>query len=355
MRVPRLAVLCGALCTAVCLMGLTTGGFPSNPTFQSVQIGAPTGGNKGPGSINAQSAFVNNIALLTTTGNAATATALAAAPSTCTLPNVALGIAANGNASCVQPSNVTGVASGNPTLSSSNTWTNTNTFSGLPNSGTGSSYVSCGLFAASAPACAWDISTAGLNGKLWLAAVDGLGDWILESLDDTAANPKNALFVSRTGTTIATIAIGNATDNPTVTINGAAYAPGAAQTSGTYTATLSTGCTTSPTTTAKWVKIGSMVVVNFGNFGTCTSNSTLTSLDASVPAAERPASNQCLQAVPAENNTVLTGGSFAMARVLTTGVIDFEFDDTGCAGAGWTASGTKGLGAGFTLSWQTAN
>ena len=43
-------------------------------------------------------------------GNAATATALAVTPTSCTLPNVALGIAANGNASCSQPSNVTGNA-----------------------------------------------------------------------------------------------------------------------------------------------------------------------------------------------------------------------------------------------------
>lgn len=44
------------------------------------------------------------------TGNAATASALAADPSDCTLPNVALGINASGAAQCSQPSNVTGTA-----------------------------------------------------------------------------------------------------------------------------------------------------------------------------------------------------------------------------------------------------
>jgi len=43
-------------------------------------------------------------------GNAATATNLAAAPTTCVLPNVALGVGTNGNASCSTPSNVTGNA-----------------------------------------------------------------------------------------------------------------------------------------------------------------------------------------------------------------------------------------------------
>lgn len=46
----------------------------------------------------------------TISGNAGTATALAADPSDCTLPNLALGIGANGAASCVQPSNITGTA-----------------------------------------------------------------------------------------------------------------------------------------------------------------------------------------------------------------------------------------------------
>lgn len=44
------------------------------------------------------------------TGNASTASALASTPTTCTLPNVARGVSANGNAVCSQPSNVTGNA-----------------------------------------------------------------------------------------------------------------------------------------------------------------------------------------------------------------------------------------------------
>jgi hypothetical protein len=131
--------------------------------------------------------------------------------------------------------------------------------------------------------------------------------------------------------------------------------PAASDTSGTYTATLSTGCTTTPTVTAKWVKNGHLVTINFGNFGTCTSNSTLTSLDTSVPVAERPASNQCTQVISVEDNTVL---SHATVRVLTTGAIDFGLDGASggtCSGAGWTASGIKSLGAGYTITFQTAN
>jgi len=56
-------------------------------------------------SMTAIGGFVGNI-----TGNAGTATALAADPADCTLPNVALGINASGAAACAQPSNVTGTA-----------------------------------------------------------------------------------------------------------------------------------------------------------------------------------------------------------------------------------------------------
>lgn len=48
--------------------------------------------------------------ILQTAGNSTTATALAADPVDCSLPNVALGINASGTAQCAQPSNVTGNA-----------------------------------------------------------------------------------------------------------------------------------------------------------------------------------------------------------------------------------------------------
>jgi len=137
-----------------------------------------------------------------------------------------------------------------------------------------------------------------------------------------------------------------------VQVNGASVIT---PTSGTYTATLSTGCTTTPTATVKWAKTGNIVVLNFGNFGTCTSNTTIMSLDASVPAAERPATNQCANVISVEDNTVI---NHATARIQTSGVVDFGLDGASggsCSGAGWTASGTKSLGSGFSLVYQTAN
>lgn len=125
---------------------------------------------------------------------------------------------------------------------------------------------------------------------------------------------------------------------------------------GTYTATLSTGCTTTPTATAKWARAGSIVTIAFGSFGTCTSNSTLRSLDASVPAGERPSSTQDVVIGYAEDNGAKVPA--VCARVQTSGVIDFDTGGTtggSCAGANWTSSGTTGFGSGFTITYQTAN
>jgi|GEM_PF-3622896 hypothetical protein len=74
----------------------------STPTYSSLLVNNwITAGS----SITASGGFYGDL-----TGNAATASALAANPADCTLPNVALGIGANGAAVCSQPSNVTGNA-----------------------------------------------------------------------------------------------------------------------------------------------------------------------------------------------------------------------------------------------------
>jgi hypothetical protein len=54
--------------------------------------------------------FVAGTITAALSGNATTASALAADPTDCTLPQVAIGIAANGNLTCSQPTNITGNA-----------------------------------------------------------------------------------------------------------------------------------------------------------------------------------------------------------------------------------------------------
>lgn len=67
----------------------------------TIVVGNPTAGSAtGLGTINAQGLYVNGVAALTSSGNAATASALASTPTQCTSGQVATGIANNGNANC---------------------------------------------------------------------------------------------------------------------------------------------------------------------------------------------------------------------------------------------------------------
>lgn len=90
---PNVALGVNASGTAVCSQ-------PSNVTGTAANIT----GNLAASQISAGTAGIS------VTGNAGTASALAADPTDCSLPNVALGIGANGAAVCAQPSNVTGTA-----------------------------------------------------------------------------------------------------------------------------------------------------------------------------------------------------------------------------------------------------
>jgi len=69
--------------------------------------GNNTGSSAAPGYESLTSADIPNNAA-NTSGNAATATALAATPTQCSSPQFATGIAASGNANCAEPANTTG-------------------------------------------------------------------------------------------------------------------------------------------------------------------------------------------------------------------------------------------------------
>lgn len=74
-----------------------------NPTVSLTQNEVLATPNGSSGAVGLRALVSTDIPMLnqSTTGNAATATALASAPTTCTTPLFSLGIAANGNASCI--------------------------------------------------------------------------------------------------------------------------------------------------------------------------------------------------------------------------------------------------------------
>jgi len=111
----------------------------------------------------------------------------------------------------------------------------------------------------------------------------------------------------------------------------------------TYTATL-TGCTTAPTVTAKYTKVGNSVVLYVPQL-TATSNATTKSITG-APAAIQPAAQQIFVGVGRDN-----GGSYAGVEIVleTTGVINLYFNFENA----WTGSGTFVIRQ-FSIAFQLA-
>lgn len=131
------------------------------------------------------------------TGNAATASALAADPTDCTLPNVALGINAAGTAQCSQPSNVTGNAATATALAATPTGCAANQFA--------NAIAASGNLTCAQPAFT-DISgtlgvTKGGTGLTTVAQGDLLYGSASNTLSSLAKDTNATRYLSNTGTT----------------------------------------------------------------------------------------------------------------------------------------------------------
>jgi hypothetical protein len=118
---------------------------------------------------------------------------------------------------------------------------------------------------------------------------------------------------------------------------------------GTFTLTVASGCTTTPTSTATWMKVGSIVTMHTGSGLTCTSNAAGFSASG-LPASLQP--NSLITSVPlavCTNNTVASSGNCYVTFNPSTGTLTFGLNgNTG----GWTSSGTKAVVGNFTYSIQ---
>lgn len=111
----------------------------------------------------------------------------------------------------------------------------------------------------------------------------------------------------------------------------------------TFTATL-TGCTTAPTGSVKYSKVGNVIVMDVPAF-TATSNATTKSLTG-APVAVRPAAQKIFVGVGRDN-----GGAYSAVEIVleTTGVINFYYNFENA----WTGSGGFGVRQ-FSLSYTLA-
>jgi len=131
---------------------------------------------------------------------------------------------------------------------------------------------------------------------------------------------------------------------------------GSSGSSGTFTATLNGGCTTSPTGTMSYSIIGNLATVSYSGAGiTCTSNAASTSFSG-LPVAIQPATSRIIPCYNMEDNGTLSFA--AVCSVVGTNVQIYAVVASGTLatyGNNWTASGTKGIGPGFTFTYPLSN
>jgi hypothetical protein len=122
---------------------------------------------------------------------------------------------------------------------------------------------------------------------------------------------------------------------------------------GTYTATLATGCTTAPTFTVHYSLVGNMVTLWAANagaalFSPCAVNSRSRATDASLPPALRPATTKLVGLVVSYNSATRSD-ALACVHVSTAGELSWNPATTGaaraasCAGRAYNNSGTTSL------------
>lgn len=113
---------------------------------------------------------------------------------------------------------------------------------------------------------------------------------------------------------------------------------------GTFTGTI-TGCTTSPTGTCRWVRIGQLVML-FIPIITGTSNATTFTMTG-LPAAIQPARTMMFPVGDLENASVFTG-TFAGQVAAASGTVTFFFNGSS---SGFTNTGTKGFSSEQVVCW----
>lgn len=153
-------------------------------------------------------------------------------------------------------------------------------------------------------------------------------------------NANSSVTTAATSTNVAGLWSGTCDATTFLRGDGACATAGGA-TSGTFTATWETACTTSPTQTFKYVVSGTVVTLTATQTVTCTSDSTTFTASAALPLAIRPDTNLRVYGATFVNNGTAdleagcirleTDGSMTLMRTTTSP----------CNATAWTNSGTK--------------
>jgi hypothetical protein len=200
-------------------------------------------------------------------------------------------------------------------------------------------------------------SDAGTNEKRWELRSDA-GVFCLRAQQDNDASGLNALCLDRTGTTTDSIALTSTafTWNGNTLFTTANDGAGSGldadtvdgltptfETSGNFTASFDSACTTTPTITFGYVRVGNIVTLRVKSVSgwPCTSDTTALATTATpVPAAIRPIANPAYSAILSGclDNGV---GTPCLLSVSSLGNVGFTRVTTNWEAGTWTASGNK--------------
>lgn len=175
----------------------------------------------------------------------------------------------------------------------------------------------------------WQVNTAApANNRIWSLYVDGTtGGLVGRVANDAIGAVGNWLNVTRSGTTVTSVNL----QGTAIQGNGVDMTP----TTGTFTLTLTTGCTTSPSVTARYAKVGSLVTLNWPAFAVCTSNAT-TRVLSGLPAALSPVAAIDLNSCNSANNG---GAAVISACGIGAGTTVVAVSNGASPGNAFTASG----------------
>lgn len=196
-------------------------------------------------------------------------------------------------------------------------------------------------------------TSAAADQKNTLIRVNTTGPFAISSSTDAAPGTavKDLFTGVKTGTAWTSVNLGNSTDNPAFTVNGITLTP----LTGSFVASFDDACTTTPTVTFTYQKVGTVVTMTAtatSGFN-CTGDSTnFNTTGTPVPTGLRPTGSTAIGPELGSASCLNNGtGADCLIAITTTGNVSIQIAN----GAAWTAAGNRFFATQRSITYLTNN